>query len=60
MTHRESRYRVKIAVFIVPVLVITPVTMSDDSVFESVIKDGTLIEDDACETPAIWLTSGVQ
>jgi malonyl CoA-acyl carrier protein transacylase len=62
MTHRESRCRAKIAVFVVPVLVITPVTMtmSRDPVFESVTKNGALIEDDARETPENWLTSSVQ
>jgi hypothetical protein len=41
-------------------LATTPVTMSRDQVFESVTKDGATIEDDARETPEIWLTSGVQ
>jgi hypothetical protein len=60
MTHRESRCRAKIAVFVVPALATTPVRMSHDPAFESVTKDGALIEDDARETPEIWLTSGVR
>jgi hypothetical protein len=59
MTHRESRCRAKIAVFVVPALTTTPVTMSYDPVFENVTKDGAPIEDDAGETPEIWLTSDV-
>jgi malonyl CoA-acyl carrier protein transacylase len=60
MTHRESRCRANIAVFVVPALATTPVTMSRDPIFESVTKDAALIEDDARETAEIWLTSGVQ
>jgi hypothetical protein len=38
MTHRESRCRAKIAVFVVPALATIPVTMSRDPVFMSVNK----------------------
>jgi hypothetical protein len=60
MTHQESQCRAKIVVFVIPALATTPVTMSRDRVFESVTKDGVPIEDDARETPEIWLTSGLQ
>jgi hypothetical protein len=41
-------------------LATTLVTMSRDPIFESVTTDGAPIEDDARETPEIWLISGVQ
>jgi hypothetical protein len=60
MTHRESRCRAKIAVFVISALATTLVTMPRDPVCESVTKDGVRIEDDTRETPETWLTSGVQ
>jgi hypothetical protein len=53
MTDRESQYRAKIAVPVGLVQTIVPVTMSRDSVFESLTNDGAPNEGVAHEIPEI-------